>query len=172
MLVGILFRGPIFRLLVSYKSIGQRTTYVATDQNLINYIEADESFGGRSDIKELIRNALSKTSRKLEFTASKNDNDPNKLIDSKTAHCVGYSSFFATTCNHLLEKNNLNEEWVAQPQIGQLLILEVNVHQYFDSSIFKDHDFVVIQNKVTGEKLAVDPTIHDYLAIDFIQYVE
>lgn len=55
-------------------------------------------------IKQIIEAGLSLTSRQLNFTADKNQNDPNKLISLKTAHCIGYASFFATSCNNLLEK--------------------------------------------------------------------
>jgi hypothetical protein len=168
--IGLVFRGPIFRLIVSYKSIGQRTAYSALNADLIDYIEKNERDEVIADIEEVIKNALSKTSKKLNYTTSKNDNDPNKLIDLKTAHCVGYAAFYATTCNHLLKKNDLDQEWVARPQVGQLYFLGENIHHYFDSPFFKDHDFVTIENSITGEVFAVDPTVNDYLFIDYITY--
>ena len=62
------------------------------------------------------------------------------------------------------------DKWNAKPQIGQLYFLGTNIHKYFNSSFFEDHDFVTIENKSTGEILAVDPTVNDYLNIDFITY--
>ncbi|GGG62573.1 hypothetical protein GCM10011378_43400 [Hymenobacter glacieicola] len=44
------------------------------------------------------------------------------------------------------------------------------MHKYFNSAFFKDHDFVTIENKRTGKVYAVDPTIDDYLSVDFITY--
>ena len=35
---------------------------------------------------------------------------------------------------------------------------------------FKDHDFVTIENKETGEIFAVDPSVNDYLFIDFVTF--
>jgi hypothetical protein len=170
--VGLLFRGWFYRHLVTYKSIGLRQTYIATDEKLLNFIEINVN--GKKDlvIKEIIQLGLSTTSRQLNFSASKNDNDPNKLIYSKTAHCVGYALFFSTTCNYLLKKYNLAVTWSAKPQIGQLYILGTNVHKHFKSQFFKDHDFVTIENKKTGEIFAVDPTINDYFCIDFITYTK
>ena len=170
--VGLLFRGWFYRNLVTYKSVGLRTFYVATDENLIEYIEASIDKQDDPDIWQIIKLGLSITSKKLNFTSDKNDTDPNKLITSKTAHCVGYATFFATTCNYLLDKYNLEDAWIAKPQIGELYFLGTNVHQYFSSSFFKDHDFVTIENKTTGEIYAVDPTINDYLLIDFITYTK
>lgn len=92
------------------------------------------------------------------------------LLLPRQANCVGYTTFFATTCNYLLEKNNLSDIWIAKPQVGQLYLLGVNIHNYFNSAFFKDHDFVTIENKKTGEIYAVDPTISDYLRIKEVFY--
>jgi hypothetical protein len=155
--------------LVTYKSVKIRTNYLAKNIKLTDYIDANTDKQTDPDIKQIIKLGLSITSRKLNFTADKNDTDPNKLIISKTAHCVGYASFFATTCNYLLEKYNLSDTWTAKPQVGQLDFLGTNIHIYF-TKFFKDHDFVTIENKKTGEILSVDPTVNDYLRIDFITY--
>lgn len=168
--VGILFRGWFYRHLVTYKSVGHRTNYSATDNKLVDYINVNTEEQTDPEIEQIIKLGLSITSDQLNFTANKNDTDPNKLMTSKTAHCVGYASFFATTCNHLLDKYNLADTWTAKPQIGQLYFLGTNIHKYFNSSFFKDHDFVTIENKTTGELYAVDPTVNDYLCIDFITY--
>jgi hypothetical protein len=167
---GLLFRGWCYRHLVTYKSVGLRTNYSATEKELIDYIETNINKQSTHDIKEVIKLGLSITSAHLNYTISKNDIDPNKLVYSKTAHCVGYSSFFATICNYLLKKYNLSNEWIAKPQIGQIYFLGTNIHQYCKSSFYKDHDFVTMENKKTGEIIAIDPTIHDYLRIDFITY--
>lgn len=168
--VGLLFRGWFYRHSVTYKSVGLRTNYLATDEKLTGYIDASIDKQTDLDIKQIIKLGLSITSRQLNFTSDKNDIDPNKLINSKTAHCVGYATFFATTCNYLLDKYNLADTWTAKPQVGQLYFLGTNIHKYFNSSFFQDHDFVTIENKTTGEIFAVDPTVNDYLYIDFITY--
>lgn len=168
--VGLLFRGWFYRHLVTYKSVGLRTNYSATDDKLVDFINASANKQTDHDIEQIIKLGLSLTSRQLNFTADKNYTDPNKLMTSKTAHCVGYVSFFATTCNHLLDKYNLADTWTAKPQIGQLYFLGTNVHQYFNTPFFKDHDFVTNENKTTGEIFAVDPTVSDYLHIDFVTY--
>lgn len=168
--IGILFRGWFYRHLISYKSVGQRTCYTATNQKLIDYINLGAEDLNNPNIEQIIKLGLSMTSSQLKFTAKQNDTDPNRLIISKTAHCVGYASFFATTCNHLFEKYNLANTWNANPQVGQLYFLGTNIHKYFNSSFLKDHDFVTIENKITGELLAVDPSVNDYLYIDFVTY--
>jgi len=169
---GLLFRGWFYRNLVTYKSVGLRTNYPATDKILTNYIDSNNNIQTDPDIKQIVKLGLSKTSNQLNFTADKNNTDPNKLITSKTAHCIGYATFFATTCNYLLDKYNLSDTWTAKPQIGQLYFLGTNIHKFFNSAFFKDHDFVTIENKVTGEIIAVDPTVNDYLRIDLVTYTK
>lgn len=170
--VGILLRGSIFRSLVTYKSIGEQANYKVIDDQLATYINTNTNDVDFSEIQEIIRTGLSITADQLTFTAENNHNDPNKLIVSKTAHCVGYAYFFATSCNYLLEKYNLSSDWLATPHKGQLYLLGVNVHKYFDSPFFKDHDFVIVENLRTGERYAVDPTVNDYLWIDLVTYVD
>lgn len=170
--VGLLFRGWFYRQLVTYKSVGIRDSYSATDDKLVGFIGASVVKQTDPDIEAIIKLGLSITSEQLNFTADKNDIDPNKLITSKAAHCVGYATFFATTCNYLLNKYNLADTWAAKPQAGQLYFLGKNVHQYFNTPFFKNHDFVTIENKTTGQIFAVDPTVSDYLFIDFVTYAK
>lgn len=164
-LTGIAFRGCIYRQTIAYQWVGQRTNYPATDDQLIQYIEENVEADKDLSIEDILSLANSLTSRQLHFTASDNDTDPNQLIHSKAAHCIGYAAFFATTCNYLLKKYHLDATWTAQPNIGKLYLLGENIHRYFDSPFFRDHDFVVVKNKVTGEVFAVDPTVHDCLFI-------
>ena len=168
----ILFRGWIYRQLVTYKAIGTRQQYVINDAVLIDFIEKSVKNKFKNDknvdIQSIIQVSLAVTAEQLNFTAANNHNDPNKLIYSKTAHCVGYASFFTSTCNYLLKKYALDEQWQATPHIGQLYLLGANVHRYISTPFFKDHDFVVIENKVTKMTFTVDPTVNDYWGINFV----
>ncbi|MCL1937122.1 MAG: hypothetical protein FWF52_01840 [Candidatus Azobacteroides sp.] len=166
--IGILLRGTLYRNIVAYESIGQRMNYEITNDKLTQYIKENCREKDNADIKEIIKTGLSLTSKILNFTFSKNDCNPNKLIDLQTANCVGYAAFFSTVCNYQLKRHNLSEEWIAQPEIGQIYVFGVNIHRYFNFLFFKDHDFVIIKNKKTKETYAVDPSIYDYLYISFV----
>src|SRR5687767_12125350 len=98
------FRGLLYRELVTYRSIGLRTSYSATDDRLVEYINAHVEGETHPDIEQIVEHALSMTSSQLNFTAGRNEVDPKRLITSGTAHCVGYASFFTTSCNYLLDK--------------------------------------------------------------------
>lgn len=162
-------RGWLYQHFVTYEIIGARQAYPVKSQQLRVCIEKATAGKSGLDTKGVIALALTITSKTLHFTAAKNDNDPNKLIVSKSAHCVGYAAFCVTTCNYLLKKYQLSDSWIATAKVGQLWVVGLNIHNYFTSSFFKDHDFVIVSNKTTGEFFAVDPVISDYLFIDFIR---
>jgi hypothetical protein len=164
----LLFRGWIFRHLVTYTSIGERPAYAITNPTLENCVN-NARFHDGTDIETIIKTSLSITSEHLNFTAGKNTSNPNDLITSKTANCIGYATFFTTICNALLKKQHLSDEYKVTAKIGQLYVWGTNIHPYFNSPFFRDHDFAIIENTRTGQVYAVDPTVHDYFLIDFIR---
>lgn len=164
----------IFRSTVTYHSVGTRSNYSVTDTLLMGYIKRriDDNVKDETPMngETISRLALSATTHWLHFTDGKSDRDPNLLIHSKAANCIGYAAFCATICNAIFTKYNLSDTWIATPQIGQLYFLGINVHSYLNGPFFKDHDFVLIKNLKTGEVLAMDPSVSDYLIVDFITY--
>lgn len=167
-LVIIVLRGPLFRFSVSYLPTGQRAGYEISNDKLRQYIRQNQLDKDSADIQEIIKTSLALTSNTLDFTFSKKDENPNRLIDSKLANCIGYAAFFSAVCNYQLKEYDLSEEWGAIRKVGQLSVFGMNIHHFIEDPFFKDHDFVVIQNKVTDESYAVDPSMYDYLYIDFI----
>ncbi len=158
----ILFRTWLFNHLVTYKSVGTRNNYSLTDSSLINDLE--KTTPASPQIDELTEHALSFTASHLTFSGHQQTADPNKLCYSHNAHCVGYAAFCAACCNHLFKQNGVTA-WQAQARAGQLYFLGVNIHPYFNSPFFKDHDFVLLTNTATGQTIAVDPSLYDYTFI-------
>ena len=83
------FRGWIYRHIAMYKSFGLREKYGVTDSSLMKLLAENEVNLDDAEISKVINRSLSLTSEQLNFTDSTNDLDPNKLVTSKTAHCVG-----------------------------------------------------------------------------------
>ena len=163
----ILFRGFLFRQLISYHEIGQRKAINITHPKLIKCIDA-QLHNQQMDIKEIARIANKVTTQELRFTAKKVSQNPNDLINSHQANCVGYASMFNTIATHLIKKNGLEKELVAQHKIGHLYLLGFNLHSFFKSPFFMDHDFNQIIHLKTKEVIAIDPTVSDYLWINCI----
>ncbi|PCI97915.1 MAG: hypothetical protein COB15_06975 [Flavobacteriales bacterium] len=159
------FQKYLYNTFITYDSIGVRPNYIIKEKKLINYIDIQNENMNLKSVNEVITAGLYITTETLNFSTDKNDTDPNKLITSRNVHCVGYTSFFSATCNSLLKKSNLNETWEAKPHIGKLYLFGTNIHNFFDSSFFKDHDFVIIKNKISEKEIAIDPSLYEYLFI-------
>ena len=168
--LGFIFRGWIYRNLVTYRTTGERKSYSVKEPLFLNYIISNSEIQ-QPGVEDLVKLSLKLTSWKLTFSSGENEKDPNKLISSKEANCIGYAAFFTAICNELLDKHRLYD-WTAKPQIGQLYFLGTNIHPYLKSAFFRDHDFVTIENSSTGEVLAVDPSLNDYTKIDFVKLLK
>ncbi|PKV51906.1 hypothetical protein ATE84_4006 [Aquimarina sp. MAR_2010_214] len=162
------FKGYVYRVFVKYESIQERKEYSVHNSELISYIENSTINSDLSGIISIIDKSNKLTNEKLKFTSSKCDVDPNKLVNSSKTHCVGYAYFYASTCNYLLKRSKLPVEWKAKAYASKLYFLGVDIHKYFDSPFFKNHDFVIVENSNTGERIYIDPTISDYLGIDSV----
>lgn len=120
--IGFLFRDLLYQNLVTYRSIGTRGVYSPQNEGIIDFINQNIKEDFDPDIKQIVKLGLLITSKKLYYTTEKNDIDPNLLINSEKAHCVGYASFFSTTYNYLLDKYNFSKDWKVNHQIGQMSI--------------------------------------------------
>jgi nucleoside-triphosphatase THEP1 len=166
-LVLILIRGPVYRWLITYDEIGERQEIEITSKHLIEKI-VSKSKNTILNLENIVAIADEITKKELSFTTKKASNNPNILIDLKQANCVGYAAMFNSIANFLIKKNNLEANIIAIHKIGQLELLGMNLHQFFDNPFFKDHDFNVVFDKKRGEKIFIDSSIGDYLWIDRI----
>ncbi|WP_025741814.1 hypothetical protein [Aquimarina pacifica] len=108
------------------------------------------------------------TKTELKFTTNRASNNPNILINTRKANCVGYSAMFNSIANFLIKNNDLENKIKAEHKIGKLDFLGINIHQFFKGTFFRDHDFNELTNKETGKKIVIDPTVSDYLRINRI----
>lgn len=166
-LILILFRGFVFRLAINYTEIGSREEIEITNQKLIDTITS-RAKGKRISVESIAEIADQITNSELRFAASRTSNNPNELIDSKKAHCIGYSAMYNSIVNYLIVNNGLEKEIEAKHLVGEIDIFGINLHQFFTSSFFRDHDFNVVINKRTGEQIFIDPSVSDYLRINRI----
>ncbi|EPR68624.1 hypothetical protein ADICYQ_2321 [Cyclobacterium qasimii M12-11B] len=108
------------------------------------------------------------TNEELKFTINRASINPNELINTNEANCVGYSAMYNSIANYVIRKNKLQKEIKAEHKVGKLEMFGINLHQFFENPFFKDHDFNEITDKTTGVKISVDPTLSDYLWINSV----
>jgi len=164
-LILIICRGFIFRSTIHYTDIGNRKEIKITNLDLIASINK-ASQNKSIDIYTIAEIANDITTQQLQFTTGKASNNPNKLINTKQANCVGYAAMFNSIANYLIKENGLQNEIKAYHKIGKLDFLGIDLHQFFDSPFFRDHDFNELSNNITKESIIIDPSVSDYLYIN------
>lgn len=86
------------------------------------------------------------------------------LMDGR-ASCIGYSAFYSAVLEFLLSEQGEAEMYEVNHVKGRLELFGVDIHQFFRSPFFKDHDYNEIMNKETGERILVDASVEDYFYI-------
>ena len=163
----LLVKGNAYRILFNYESIGIREQYSLNDNKLIHDI--NKELEGRSlNINQAIKLALEKTNDCLEFSSIQISNNPNELINSKKANCIGYSTLFNSILSHIITTQENLSEYQSTHQIGKIRFLGFNIHSLFNNNFFKDHDYNEIVNMKTLKKICVDPSLNDYLGIETV----
>lgn len=162
-----ILKGVIFRMCVKYKAIGERPIISITSQNLKARVESSTSMKSM-DLKKIVDLAGRITLNELSFSSKKKSQNPNDLINSKEADCVGYAALFNSVANYLILKHQLQDEIIATHKIGQLNLFGVDVHPYINDPFFKDHDYNEIKNIKTGEVILIDPSLRDYTGVKWV----
>ena len=163
-LISILLRGFLFRLCVNYTAIGNRTEIPVTHPKLIKAIETianNQSINFRT-IPQIASNI---TTENLDFISQSTSRNSNQVFKTRQANCIGYSALFHSVTQYLIKKYQLEQEIDSKHLIGKLDFLGLDLHQFFQSPFFKDHDFNQIKNLKTGESIYIDPSLRDYLGI-------
>lgn len=161
-----LFRGIIFRCIISYHPVTESPTTTIDDPSFAHLINKEKP---KEEVEEVIRLALHITADHLSFTTARTDSSPHYSFISGKANCVGYAAFFASTCNTILQNNSLDGSWIAKHIRGNISLVGVDLHQFFRNPFFKDHDFNIIENTKTGERFIIDATVYDYAFIYFVR---
>ena len=168
LLITILFRGWIFRQLITYTSIGTRTSIEITNPKLLERIQK-ESSNKTNSIEKIIQLSRSITTKELSFSSCQVSNNPNELIHTKKANCVGYAAMFNSIASHLIKVNKLEQKYASKHRIGRLALFGFNLNQLFDSPFFRDHDFNEIIKLPNSSIILIDPSLSDYLRIDYVR---
>jgi len=163
----ILFRGFLYRTSVNYLKIKIRPNIKLIDKKLIE--EINEQTENRTlSIEEIIKLSNRITSKNLDFTFDKTSNNPNVIYELKQANCIGYSSLFNSIGNHIIRKQKLTDKYEFVHLVGKLNVFGFNVHNFINSPFFRDHDYNEIKDKQTGKMKFVDPSLRDYLRIEYV----
>lgn len=163
LLVAFLFRGPLFRAIVHYEVIGERTVNGSADRYGNEVQPNVESATGNVD--PVINAALDSTARWLHFTTGHASSDPQMLRAGDGANCIGYANLFVDMLDRERLNHGLYKRYKVEHLIGQLHIGRFNIHQLFNSPFWKDHDIVRVTDLEEGSMIYIDPTLYDAIGI-------
>lgn len=163
----IILRGPIYRAVVDYDQASVRGYggYTLTDSGLIEDLNAWAERHPNADAEDISNKALRATSSALRFATSQSTSNPNGLIKSKKAHCVGYASVYCALSKHLIKRLNLSDKYRCDHMVGHLYMFNQNLHSFINHRFFSNHDYNRIIDLKTKEEYLADPSLHDYLRI-------
>ena len=108
---------------------------------------------------------LDETANALVFTIEPAANDAAGALRSGRANCVGYAVLFQRTCEEKLLQAGLSGEWRVLHLRGLLYCGDFNLHHLVYSPFWKDHDICAIENRATGQRILVDPSLFDVARI-------
>lgn len=163
-LVIVIFRGQLYRSAVNYTQIRERQTVKITNERLILEIE-NEIEGQALNHDKIAEIARGITNKNLQFNWTNSSGNPNELFDTQQANCIGYSALFNSIVQYLIDQNRLGEIYETKHLVGRLEFWGIDVHLFFDSPFFRDHDYNSIKNIETGKILFIDPSASDYLKV-------
>lgn len=168
LLMAFMLRGYIYRQLFVYEVVAKRKAQTEVGKSLKDYLDRETSTFKPQNIHAVVEKSLKITAHTLTFRAKQYSADPNELLVRGEAHCVGYTAFFSTSCNYLLQKYQLDSTWKAHHRVSKISFCGTDIHHFLSSPFFKDHDIALIENFKTGESLYVDPSLKDYIYINYI----
>ena len=168
----ILFRAWIFRKSISYTPIGKRATVLLIDRQICQELESEitiqllsKAKNAPLSIAEIIQLAQKKTSEKLSFSRKKSVKNPNIIIKEGKTNCIGYAALFNSIAQFILISQQLEQQYQVNHMVGKLNFWGIDLHQFFNTPFFKDHDYNQIINLETRHKIYIDPIISDYFGI-------
>jgi hypothetical protein len=167
-LLVLVFRGALYRVLVSYEKCGNRKSYELTSEILRQYLDSIVTDQPVTNVEQIVLLANEITADQLTYTTKNAEENPSKLFPLGATHCVGYSAFYATICNYLLVRYGYEHEWHCYTHYGHIHLMGYNLHNAFGSPFFANHDYNSIRNSKGTDIYFTDPTLYDYSGIVMI----
>ncbi|WP_156039878.1 hypothetical protein [Aureispira sp. CCB-QB1] len=158
-------------MMFSYSAIDQRATILLEDKRFIKIVQQEvvkcinTSQTSKISLKDILYVAHCLTNKTLSFTTIKSSRNPNTVLKTGKANCIGYAALFNSIVNFIFQDQQLQAKYKAQHLVGKIDFLGMDLHRFFSSSFFKNHDYNVIIDLQTNKAIYIDPVISDYFYI-------
>ncbi|MEO5643771.1 MAG: hypothetical protein ABIQ40_00295 [Bacteroidia bacterium] len=159
---------------LSYSIIKEKKGIELSNDSLQRIIKGCIEINPEIGIDSLVDFILAMTSSKLSFTFDKCDSNPELLVKSKKANCVGYAAYFNSLMNYALQQKNFPEKYSCHHYVGKIFYDETNANRLFNNDpFFRDHGFNRIESSVDSESdtknISVDPGLFEYAGVKRIK---
>ena len=174
--LSILLRGSLFRGCFMYKAEKRYVLeYKIVDPKLSHFILKHPEVYDREvkDIFQITLIAEKITADALSFSKDSTLVNPNLVFAlGGTTNDTGYSTFYTTVCDYLIDYYSLKSYYDCRHIVGSCFFMKTNLStvrtlrggQPFPS----EFHFNIIQNMKTGETISVDPSLYDAYRISTV----
>ncbi len=162
LLLLFLFRSVLYRYTINYTPIKEIKAIPLIDKKVIAAIEV-EIGNEQLDLQKITNISTKITNQYLKFTFQRASNNPNKIVLTGKANCVGYAALYSAVANYLINKAESQNRFQSKHLVGKLDFLGIDLNALFTSPFYKNHDYNLIEDKKTGVVLLIDPSLDDYL---------
>ncbi len=162
----LLFRGQLYRMCITYKAVGDRSSIPLIDTKLKSSLDEWSLANESPSVEDLIYFVQKQTAHYLHFVNRQAETNPNLSYKTGATNCVGYSKMAQAMAQYLIDKQALNLK--AKHKLGKLHVLGYDIHQWIDDPFWANHDYNEIVDLQSKQIYAFDPTLYDYLRVAFV----
>ncbi len=159
------FKDELYQNTVKYKEINQRSLIKIENKIIKDDLDFWLSTYNFATVEQIVDFAHDYSTEDVRYTFGKCSTDPNKLINSQSTNCIGYSALFHCVASYLLDKRGFSASVKSEHKVAQLHFLGFNVHKLLKDPAFKNHDYNVITDNLNSKKYVIDPTLSANLGI-------
>jgi len=165
----LLFRGQVFRLVIKYEAIKERSLNSKIDKKLKRTIHDEIKNIEQIDLNKIIEISSSLTNQYLHFSFQNHPQDLSSLVKTGDANCIGYARLFSSIAKYIIQEEQISNQFEVKHLVGEIYFLGWDIHQLFNSAFFKDHDYVAIYDKLKNKTIYFDPSVSDYFWINSVR---
>ncbi len=164
-----LLRGGLFRWLFTYKAEKRYVLeYKIEDAQLIKFILEHPEIYDRDlqDMRQVAIIAEKITADVLYFEKESTITNSNLIFkNGGAANDAGYSAFYATVCEYLIDYYNLKKRFDCRHIVGSCFFRKTNLSTFQTLTgkrpFASEFHFNVIIDLKTGETITLDPSLYD-----------
>lgn len=167
----LVFRNILFEYAVKYETISIQNSIVLQESYLKDQLDTVLDDKDQINLNELITECLMLTSTYLDFSATSENFNPNKINSRTNTHCVGFATVFNSLFNNAVKKYANLKNYKSYHCRGSVIFLGINLNNLKRGNLFwKDHDFNEIRDLMGVKCYWLDAALYDKFRLHQVRY--